>query len=82
MLTILEKIVNLCTKGKVPPVVGGAKAMIQEISAQERRITQMNMTSPLKRYSMVREKENIADLFTHCVSKDFYRDAYQFIKTA
>ncbi len=81
-MSILEKIVNLFTKGKVPPVVGGAKAMIQQISAQERRITKMNATSPIRTYSMIREKENIADLFSHCVSKDFYKDAYQFIKTA
>ena len=82
MLVLLEKIVNMCTKGRVPPVVGGAKAMIQQISQQEQRIAQMNKASPIKKYSMVRNKENIADLFSHCVSNDFYKDAYQFIKTA
>ena len=82
MTTVLEKIVNIFTKGKVPPVVGGAKAMIQEISAQERRITKMNATSPIRAYSMIREKEDIADLFSHCVSEDLYKDVYRFIQTA
>ena len=81
MLSFLSKIVNICTDGKVPPVMSGAKAMIEEISAQEKRLEKMNQTSPIKKYTMVRQKEDIADLFTHCVSSDFYKDAYSFIKT-
>ena len=82
MLSFLSKIVNICADGKLPPVMAGAKAMIEEISAQEKRLAKLNQASPIKKYTMVREKQDIADLFTHCVSNDFYKDAYSFIKTA
>ncbi len=82
MLSFLSKIVNICADGKLPPVMAGAKAMIEEISAQEKRLAKMNQTSPIKKYTMTREKEDIADLFTHCVPEGFYEDAYSFIKIA
>ncbi|MCQ2744021.1 MAG: hypothetical protein MJ230_04400 [bacterium] len=80
MLSFFSKIVNgVRAGGKIPPVMIGAKFMIEEISAQEKRIAVMNQTDK-KVYSIVREKEDIGDLFTHCVSNNFYKDTYRFVK--
>ena len=81
MFSFILEAIKRYKEAAIPPVMGGAKAMIQQLAEEERKIIQMNKASPPKTYTMEREKENIADLFSHCVSNDFYKDAYQFIKT-
>ena len=80
MFSLFFKIINKYANEKIPPVMNGAKYMIEQVSEREQLLNKLNKNVYSKiTYSMTREKENIADLFSHCVSKDFYKDAYSFI---
>ena len=67
MLSLIINIMNKYAKNKIPPVMGGAKAMIENLAYEERKIAQMNKASPIKVHSMYTEKEDISDIFTKYV---------------
>ena len=72
-------IMNKFSGKDIPPIMRGTKALITQLAREERKIAELNKASP-KEYSMMRPKEDMSEIFTKYVNKDFNKDAYLFIK--
>ena len=72
----------MITKGdNIPPIMRGTKVIIKQLAREEKKIAAMNdALNSGKKYSMVRPKEDISDIFTKYVNQNFNKDAYLFIK--
>ncbi len=79
MLSLFE-IINKFTGNRIPPIMRGTKALIEQMAAEERKINELNRLKVEKAYTMVRPKEDISEIFAKYVHKDFNKDAYLFIK--
>ena len=79
MMSFSEILQNFSRKD-IPPIMRGTKVMIKQIAREERKIIEMNKLAAEKQYSMIRPKEDISEIFTKYVNKDFNKDAYLFIK--
>jgi len=72
--------INKYNNKDVPPIMRGTKLMIMQLAREERKISELNKSSPDKTYSMIRKKEDISEIFTKYVNQDFNKEAYLFIK--
>ena len=79
MMSFLEIIQSFSGKD-IPPIMRGTKVMIKQNAREERKIAELNKLAVEKQYSMIRPKEDISEIFTKYVNKDFNKDAYLFIK--
>ncbi len=81
MMSFVE-IVNLVRNNdQIPPIMRGTKVMIKQLAREERKIAELNAAAKKdKSHFIVRPREDIADIFTKYVNKDFNKDAYLFIK--
>ena len=64
----------------IPPIMRGTKVLIKQLAREERKIAELNKASPDKLYGMTRPKEDMSEIFTKYVNKEFNKDAYLFIK--
>lgn len=78
MMSLLD-IFNKFNNNDIPPIMRGTKVMIKQLAREERKIAEMNKTAE-KSYSMVRQKEDISEIFTKYVNQSYNKDAYLFIK--
>ena len=79
MLSLFE-IINKFTGNKIPPIMRGTKALIEQMAEEERKINEMNRLKTEKAYTMIRPKEEISEIFTKYVNKGYNKEAYLFIK--
>ena len=79
-MSFLEIIQNSFSRKDIPPIMRGTKVMIKQIAREERKIIELNRIAAEKKYSIIRPKEDISEIFTKYVNKDFNKDAYLFIK--
>ena len=71
----MEVIAIAIKKPDIPPVIRGARGLIEQLSAVEAQInakTMQNQTVP--------QIYNLADIVNKYGNKDIYKDVYQFIK--
>lgn len=80
MAISLFDIVNKFTGNRIPPIMQGTKAIIRQMAEEERKLAELSKQNSEKRYSMIREKEDISLIFEKYVNKDCSKDAYLFIK--
>ena len=72
--------IAIAIKGpSVPPVVSGAKALIQKLSEEEAKLEMLNNTKETIKYTTI-PHEDISSIVLKYSSSDFRRDVYQFIK--
>ena len=77
------KVIDLILKIKkisVPPVVQGAKAMIEVLSMQDNKIKTMNVVPQYVTPSF--EKPDLSEIVRKYAVKDYKPDLYYFIKTS
>lgn len=79
MFSIMN-IINKITGNKIPPIMRGTKAIISQMAEEERKIAELSKIKSDKVHSMIRQKEDMSDIFTKYVNKDFNKDIYLFIK--
>jgi len=81
MISLFEIVNIIKNNSSVPPIMRGTKAMIIQLAREERKIAELNRAAnENKKYSIIRQKEDISEIFTKYVNKDFNKDAYLFIK--
>ena len=72
---IMEAIAIAIKKPDIPPVIRGARGLIEQLSAVEAQIhakeAEHHMTPPI---------DNLANIVNKYGNKDIYKDVYQFIK--